>query len=597
LAVHLKTTKKSLLEEKHRMSKVFRQLLLALPAAYAASLFAAAGALATPVAQPQAADTAADLGASARLEITAASTNFDASAQSADLAVPAVAPVVANSAIDTAATIQPTDWQYDALRGVQSKYDCNSATLNGQPVSRDSFAAGLNTCLKNVEPLMARTPSTVSAQEMEVLRRLTQDFRAELSNIETRIDKIQQRTALAQTSQFSTTTKLKGEVIVGLNGVISNGGTNGANATLSNRARLLFESTFTGKDRLYTRLTAQNGGGYGDYRGSLGGANVSVPFGTEGSQTYTGGGANGVSLDWLAYQFPVGNTSVYAAAFNGIHSDYADTHSPYFQDYSGGNGAISLLAEESPIYKIGGGAGIGVTIPLSSPGNTLFDSFNLSYFAGNGGFGAANNPAKDNGVFNGRNSILAQVNFKPSDKFDFGLTYVHGEHKGGAIYDWGSGSGVVGSGFANAGIPGVALGYNNSNSFGLSASYKASENLNLNGFVALTSANGSAGATNFNADILSYGVGAALPNVGQPGNLLGLFVGQSPSVTNVNSIANKLGIAGTPLSSNSFHIEGFYKYKLNDNISITPGLIYLTNPNQVKDSGSLIGTVRTTFTF
>jgi carbohydrate-selective porin OprB len=46
-----------------------------------------------------------------------------------------------------------------------------------------------------------------------------------------------------------------------------------------------------------------------------------------------------------------------------------------------------------------------------------------------------------------------------------------------------------------------------------------------------------------------------------------------------------------------FHLEGFYKYKLSDNLSITPGLIYLTAPNQTAGNGALIGVVRTTFTF
>jgi hypothetical protein len=588
------------------MSNVSRKLLLALPLAYAASLFAASGAIAANTTEPQLIEAPST---SANLDVTNVGTDLDAQSQVAP------APVVANNptTVEGEATVQPTDWQYGALQGVQTKLNCNNATLNGQAVSRDSFAAGLDNCLKAVEPVLANNPQGISARELEVLRRLTQDFRAELSNIETRIEKLNQRTALAQSSQFSTTTKLKGEVIVGLNGVISNGngGTllpglavpavpvpTGSNATVSNRARLLLETTFNGKDRLYTRLTASNGSGYGTYKGSITGLGTgAVPFVAEGSQTYIPGSTgNSVGLDWLAYQFPLGNTSVYAAAFGGIHSDYVDTHSPYFQDYTGGSGAISLLAEESPIYKIGGGVGVGVTIPLSSPGNTWIDSLNLSYFGGNG---SANRPNQDSGVFNGRNSILAQVNFKPSDKFDFGLTYVRGEHKGGAIFDFGSGSSVVGSAFANGlSINGQGFGYNSSNSYGLSAAYKASENFSLNGYVSLTNANGTFNnATNFNADILSYGVGAAFPNVGQPGNLLGFFAGQSPSVTNVNSIVNSFGFPGSPLESNSFHLEGFYKYKLNDNISITPGLIYLTSPNQVKDSGSLIGTVRTTFTF
>jgi hypothetical protein len=593
------------------MSNVFRKLLLALPLTYAASLFASAGAFAAPATAAKSADSAS-LQADASVDVTAASTNLDADVPAQFSSTVTAPALVANNG-GSEDSIQPTAWQYQALQGVQSKYNCNDNSLNGQAVSRDSFAAGLNSCLQSVEPMLASKPASVSAQDLEVLRRLTQDFRAELSTLETRVEKIQQRTALAQSSQFSTTTKLKGEVIVGLNGVISGGtgdtsiGGTGSNATVSNRARLLLESTFTGKDRLYTRVTAGNGVGYGSYKGNVPVPGIgAAPFLAEGSQTYTGtgpGAANSFALDWLAYQFPLGNTSVYAAGYYGIHSDYADTHSPYFQDFSGGNGAISLLAEESPIYKIGGGTGVGVTIPLSSPGNTLVDSINLSYFAGNPpGANAANSPANDSGLFNGRASYLAQVNFKPSDKFDFGLTYVHGQHKGGAIYDWGSGGGVVGSALTSSGtFAGATLGYNYSNSYGLSAAYKASENVSINGYVSYTSANGTGsigGATNsFNSDILAYGLGVALPNVGQPGNLLGFFVGQSPSVTNVNNIANSLGAPGTPFNTNSYHLETFYKYKLNDNISITPGLIYLTSPNQIKDSGSLIGTVRTTFTF
>jgi Carbohydrate-selective porin, OprB family len=566
------------------MSNISRKLLLALPLAYAASLFVTAGAFAAPAADLKPVESAA-LKTDSNLDITVASTNLDttAPAQSSNTPVSSAAPIVANnSGVGSEAAIQPTDWQYSALQGVQSKYDCKNTTLTGQAVSRDSFAAGLNSCLQNAETILAKNPSSISAQELEVLRRLTQDFRAELSSIETRIEKIQQRTALAQSSQFSTTTKLKGEAIVGLNGVISGGGT-GSNTTLSNRARLLLETTFTGKDRLYTRLAAANAGGYGNFQTNVNGVvNNTAASGAEGSQTYFGGingnTNNGIGLDWLAYQFPLGNTSIYAAAYNGIHSDYADTHSPYFQDFTGGSGAISLVAEESPIYKIGGGAGVGVTIPLNSANTGIgLDSLNVSYFAGQN-----NNPAVGSGIFAGRYSVLAQVNFKPSDKFDFGLTYVNGFHNGGAVYDFGSGGAIVGSDSTGAGYKG---GYSTSNSYGLSAAYKASENLSFNGYVAKTSAFTNSGA---NADLLTYGVGAALPNVGQPGNLLGFFIGQAPVVTN-----------DAALASSSLHLETFYKYKLNDNISITPGLIYLTNPNQVRDNGNgaLIGTIRTTFTF
>jgi Carbohydrate-selective porin, OprB family len=549
------------------MSRIAQRILFALPAAYAASLFVAATAFAAPVVtktvESQATVPAAQTGALDMPEVAP---------------VAEAAPIVAKSeALSPDATeVQPSDWQYSALQGLMSKYNCGD--LDGTAVSRDSFVDGLNSCLKKVEPMLAKNSSSVSAEELDVLRRLTQEFRAELSNLDIRVTTVQQRTALVQNSQFSTTTKLKGEVIVGANGVFAGGGP-GSNVTVAARARLLLESTFTGKDRLYTRLSAANAGGYGRFKND--GTLAPIQSGSEANQTYFGGingfANNSINLDWLAYQFPVGNASVYAAAVNGIHSDYADTHSPYFQDFTGGSGAISLLAEENPIYKVGGGTGLGVTVPLNGANTGIgLDSINLSYFAG---ATTANSPAEGAGLFGGRNSFFAQVNFKPSEKFDFGLTYVNAYHAGGAIYDFGSGAPAVGSIL-------TSTGYGTSNSYGLSAAYKASDNLSLNGYITNTSASRVLGGPN--ADIWTYGVGVAMPNIGQPGNLLGFFVGQAPTVTNAPGFA-----------SSAYHIEGFYKYKLNDNVSITPGLIYLTNPNQqlTGGEGALVGTVRTTFTF
>ncbi len=544
------------------MSRIAQRILFALPAAYAASLLVSTTAFAAPVATTKTVDRLTDITSAAPL-------------------------VAKNETLSPDATeVQPSDWQYTALQGLVNKYECDSKAFSGQAVSRDAFVDGLKSCLQKVEPVLAKNADQVPSEELDTLRRLTQEFRAELSNIDTRIEKVQQRTALAQTSQFSTTTKLKGEVIVGLNTVLS-GGAPGSNATVSNRARLLLESTFTGKDKLYTRLNAQNNGaGYGTLRNdvNIGGLNGGIPS-ANGSQTSFGGSVNNsFSLDWLAYQFPVGNATVYAGAFNGIHSDYAETHNPYFQDFTGGSGAISSLAEENPIYKVGGGTGLGVTIPLNGANTGIgLDSINLSYF---GGASGANSPAVGGGIFGGRNSILAQVNFKPSEKFDFGLAYVSAYNAGGAIYDFGTGGAAVGTGLAAQ----------NSNSYGASASYKVNDNFSLNGYITATSATGAVipGATGTpgtpigNASILTYGVGAAFPNIGQPGNLLGFFVGQPPTVTNNSASA-----------ASAYHLEGFYKYKLNDNLSITPGLIYLTNPSQLgnNNTGSLLGTVRTTFTF
>lgn len=48
----------------------------------------------------------------------------------------------------------------------------------------------------------------------------------------------------------------------------------------------------------------------------------------------------------------------------------------------------------------------------------------------------------------------------------------------------------------------------------------------------------------------------------------------------------------------SLHIEGFYQLQLTDNITVTPGLIWITAPGFNNDNSDIvIGAVRTTFSF
>jgi carbohydrate-selective porin OprB len=45
-------------------------------------------------------------------------------------------------------------------------------------------------------------------------------------------------------------------------------------------------------------------------------------------------------------------------------------------------------------------------------------------------------------------------------------------------------------------------------------------------------------------------------------------------------------------------VEAFYKYQVTDNISVTPGIQWVTNPSQIDNvTDALVGTLRGTFTF
>ena len=102
--------------------------------------------------------------------------------------------------------------------------------------------------------------------------------------------------------------------------------------------------------------------------------------------------------------------------------------------------------------------------------------------------------------------------------------------------------------------------------------------------------------TKGDADIWYYGAGIALPNFGKEGNVLGIFAGVEPTLRGLTVNGNRVGLG--PNNKTGYHIEGFYKYQLTDNISLTPGVIYLTNPGQSDANPDMvIGTLRTTMTF
>jgi hypothetical protein len=103
-------------------------------------------------------------------------------------------------------------------------------------------------------------------------------------------------------------------------------------------------------------------------------------------------------------------------------------------------------------------------------------------------------------------------------------------------------------------------------------------------------------ATGGDRQIWNWAVTAAAPDLGGKGNLAGFLIGQEPRVT--SSSIDPITGTNTTDTKAGLHIEGFYQFKVNDNISITPGIIYLTAPNQDANSRSaVIGALRTTFSF
>jgi hypothetical protein len=461
--------------------------------------------------------------------------------------------------------VKPTDWAFQALQSLVERYGCIAGypdkTYRGnRAMTRYEFAAGLNACMDRVNDLIAAaTADMVKKEDLATLRKLQEQFAAELATLRGRVDTLESKVATLEKQQFSTTTKLNGEVIFGLAGVATGqvGGVDvSRNTVFGYRARLNLDTSFTGEDLLRTRIQAGNS----DF--TQGATGIS-----EGALRIAANSGSGASIDALLYQFPLGkNTTITLEANAGAADDFVDTLNP-FLDGDGGSGAVSHFATRNPIYYLMGGTGIGVKHAF---GEKL--EVSAGYLAGN-----AADPTAGNGLFNGSYGLIGQVTFKPNDKLKIGATYLNSYNT-----TFASAGSPTGSTLANPTANSA------SNSFGLGASYQFSPNLVLNANVGYTRSNiiGTG-----DLDIWNWMVGLALPDLGKKGNLGGLIVGMEPKVTNATG-----GLARD--RDTSLHIEGFYQYRVNDNITITPALIWLTAPDHDdRNADAVMGVIRTTFTF
>ncbi len=489
--------------------------------------------------------------------------------------------------------VRPTDWAFQSLQSLVERYGCIAGypdrTFRGnRAMTRFEFAAGLNACINRVNELItASTADLAKKEDLATLQKLESQFAKELATLRGKVTALETRTTKLEKQQFSTTTKLSGEVVFAATGEfgVKNSGT-GKNIAFQDRVRLAFNTSFNGDDLLVTRLAAGNAGTFKLQNATK---TAGAP-GAEGIQTFNFGntGENKVYADWIAYYFSLNSkVRVYVPAVSGLHYDIVPTVSPALDAFDGATGPLSVFAQRNPIYLIGGGSGLGTNIQLNKAVQV-----SATYLADNAdgtqATFAANSPANKAGLFNGSYAALGQITFTPSDALQLGLTYVSAYRKA-AIFDGGSGVASSGTSLANSAstLAGKAAAAQVSG-YGAEVAFKVSPKLILNGFGSLISANfvdDGAGKK----DILTYGVGVALPDFGKKGNLLGFTAGVEPYVTNPGAGVRK----DAPL-----HIEGFYKYQLSDNISITPGVIWVKNPGQDKNNDDVvIGTVRTTFTF
>ncbi|RMG08180.1 MAG: hypothetical protein D6728_15120, partial [Cyanobacteria bacterium J055] len=167
--------------------------------------------------------------------------------------------------------VQPTDWAFQALQSLVERYGCIAGYPDGtyrgnRALTRYEFAAGLNACLDQVLALVGGDGG-IDPESLATIRRLQEEFAAELATLRGRVDALEARTAELEANQFSTTTKLQGEVVFGLaNGfgdsapgeILSDGNRDRKQTVFQDRVRLNFVTNFDERQQLWTRLDASN---------------------------------------------------------------------------------------------------------------------------------------------------------------------------------------------------------------------------------------------------------------------------------------------------------------------------------------------------
>jgi len=490
--------------------------------------------------------------------------------------------------------VKPTDWAYQALRSLVERYGCiagypDSTFRGNRAMTRYEFAAGLNACLDTVNELIASATADLATQEdLLVLQRLQEEFQAELATLRGRVDALEARTAELEANQFSTTTKLAGEVIFSLQDEFGTPDTApDINTTFGGRVRLNLTSSFSGSDKLRVRLEAENIAETASTTIAAGGSTYA-----SGLLEYAGvNPASTFNLDDLWYSFkPTEKSSVLV----GTHGVGFDLFVPTMA-WDGGS-FFSNVFDDTPVYDTSAlGAGMG--------GNYQFnDNINLT-----AGFLSNTVEAEDpaSGVFIDNWAGVAQLtgttgNFEGA----LAVVYEYGEN-GIAPFGGGGGTDTLQSSLGGSATSNVSV--------GLSTKYKFSPRFILSAFgaVSFTDVKDTNPSTDFEGDATSYtaGVGFILPDLFREGNTGGIAIGIPPTVSDSSASIGNVAVPAALLPKDNdtpLIVDFFYDFKVSDNISIIPGGIVLFNgdggnfdgnPTSGSDDTVFVGAIKTKFTF
>ncbi len=498
------------------------------------------------------------------------------------------------TSVDQLSDIPPGHWAQESLVMLSERYNClpapraNGKFRGDRALTRYEFAAAFKACLDTIDKFLAeQVERKRNPEELVILKRLNQEFEQEIARTaESRLDPIGDRIAFLENHQFSTTTKLFGQVIVGVQGRSNNTrdisprdgiketADSSTQINVISNVQLGLISQFPDNSILFTGLQSGNGSTDSNLIND-------VRLGYEDNTN------NSLKISDLSYRFYTGKKFAITVGPAGVNAITVFRGQNRFE--TAGSGPISAFAQRNPILSIGSGNG------GNGSGGIGFDWQMDPRVSMQGIFSAATpgNQGNRQGLFNGGYATGLQLTLNPANKLDTALYYIHAYSPLGFL-----GTQIGDDQLAGKGFPLLT------NAVGASANWQIAPEITLGTWGGYSSSfmpglRGTVETTNWMAYI-------NFPDLFGRGNLGGIYVGQPPKITGSNLptgfnvpglLNNSVGSPGGEPGTTT-HVEAFYRWQINDNISITPGFLLIFQPRHTPASDNIsVGLLRTTFQF
>ena len=360
--------------------------------------------------------------------------------------------------------------------------------------------------------------------------------------------------------------------------------------TFSHDAYLNFDTSFTGKDQFQFRIRANN-----TYAFAARAADPAAALAYDGATVeWPNNSRTGIFIDKLFYRFPVGDYAVAAVGTRLATDAILPTRGTYYTK----DALLEFFNSSAGVFPSYTGTGVGLALgKLGGKGFGMDGvSFGIAYLANESDAVA---PDASNTMTQGwfgadtRFRLPVQLAWQSKDK----------KWLASANYAFERGNNSMGQvGTQLALTPFMYASLNESNQFGFTLAYQWSKDFSITGAYGHASVNARYDNSVLGVKMADAGDSAVMnswmvalnfKNVFLKGNSAGFAIGGVPSLVSNSSGWNKDG--GMPTA-----IETWYQFQVTDNISITPGIFYIsstTNSDGIGGGDVWGGVIKTQFNF